>query len=30
MRGILRYSVQDNTPGTPTILCGNYTIQKMK
>ena len=21
---------QDNTPGTPTILCGNYTIQKMK
>ena len=20
----------DNTPGKPTILCGNYTIQKMK
>ena len=20
----------DNTPGTPTILCGNYTIRKMK
>jgi hypothetical protein len=21
---------QDNTPGTPTILCGNYTIRKIK
>ena len=21
---------KDNTPGTPTILCGNYTIRKMK
>jgi hypothetical protein len=21
---------EDNTPGTPTILCGNYSIRKMK
>ena len=21
---------KDNTPGTPTILCGNYSIRKMK
>lgn len=20
----------DNTPGTPTIICGNYTIRKIK
>jgi hypothetical protein len=21
---------EDNTPGTPTIICGNYTIKKIK